>query len=61
MCTYMFIEYMEGGELYQEIVDNIHLDEDKARVYFHQLTTAMSYAHERQIMHRDIKVSDQEM
>lgn len=52
------MEYMEGKELYQEIVDNTHLDEDKARVYFRQLTSAMSYAHERQVMHRDIKVSN---
>lgn len=50
------MEYLEGGDLFEEIVDNIHLEEDTARRYFQQLTSAMSYAHEKQIIHRDIKV-----
>lgn len=58
MCDrhrYFIMEYLEGGELLQEILDEGCLCEEKAREIFRQVAGAMEYAHAIGIAHRDLK------
>ena len=54
MC-FLVLEYCEGGELFQYIIDNKFLGEDKAAFIMNQLFLALQYLHSQNISHRDIK------
>jgi carbon catabolite-derepressing protein kinase len=50
----MVLEYA-GGELFDYIVSNGRLGEDKARKFFQQIVAAVEYCHRHKIVHRDLK------
>lgn len=53
--VYMILEYADGGELFDRIVESGKLSEDEARKYFRQLIRAVDYCHSRGVFHRDLK------
>ncbi|KAJ3102992.1 hypothetical protein HDU97_010430 [Phlyctochytrium planicorne] len=52
---YLILEYEAGGELFDYIVKNEKVDEDKARIFFRQMVSAIQYCHAHCIAHRDLK------
>jgi len=50
----MVLEYA-GTELFDYIVSNGKLSEDKARTFFQQIVCAVEYCHRHKIVHRDLK------
>ncbi|CZS88007.1 probable carbon catabolite-derepressing protein kinase [Rhynchosporium graminicola] len=50
----MVLEYA-GGELFDYIVQNGKMKEDKARRFFQQIICAVEYCHRHKIVHRDLK------
>ena len=52
---YMVLEYVRGGELFDEIVKRSHYTESKARELVHTLLTAIKHCHDKHIAHRDLK------
>ena len=53
--VYIFLEYMEGGDLLQYILERGSLTEGQARQPFCDVAAAVSYLQERRIIHRDLK------
>ncbi|KAJ3333579.1 Chk1 protein kinase [Gonapodya sp. JEL0774] len=51
----IFMEWAEGGELFDRIAPDIGIDEDLAHLYFVQLIHAVEHLHSRGISHRDLK------
>ncbi|KAJ1624168.1 SNF1-related protein kinase [Pavlovales sp. CCMP2436] len=52
---YMVMEYVSGGELFDFIVSNGRLPEDKARRFFQQILSGIEYCHQHMVVHRDLK------
>jgi len=52
---YFIMEYLEGGELLDEIMAEGPMNEEKAREIFRQVAGAMHYAHANGIAHRDLR------
>lgn len=52
---HIVMEYVPGGELFDEIATRGRMVEDEARAYFQQLVSCLEYCHNRQIAHRDLK------
>jgi len=52
---YMQMEFMSGGELFDQIVDKGYYTEADAKRMVGQLMSALDYLHERNIAHRDLK------
>jgi len=52
---YLVLEYCEGGELFQRIVEEKHLSERTAAAIIKQVASALLYCHQRGIAHRDMK------
>jgi len=50
----MVIEYA-GGELFEYIVNNGRMDENRSRRFFQQIICAVEYCHRHKIVHRDLK------
>lgn len=50
----MVIEYA-GKELFEYIVQNGKMNDDKARRFFQQIIAAVEYCHSHKIVHRDLK------
>ena len=56
MLRYIFEELMSGGDLFSYILHKGgHLHEAEAAVIIRQVTEALKYLHERDIVHRDVK------
>ncbi|KAF3063189.1 DNA damage response protein kinase DUN1 [Trichoderma lentiforme] len=53
--TYLIMELVPDGELFNYIVLNTRLSEDEARKVFLQLFSALEFLHDQGCIHRDIK------
>lgn len=49
------MELLEGGDLFDRIVERIRYPEDKARSVMFQIFTAVHYLHSQRVVHRDLK------
>ena len=54
----MIMEYAAGGELFKYVEEKQRLNEIEARKIFQQIVNAMSYCHNRGIVHRDLKLEN---
>lgn len=52
---FIFMRYMEQGDLLEYILQKGAVQEDQARIWTRQLALAVQYMHELEIAHRDIK------
>ena len=52
---YLVLDYVEGGELFDRIVDEGNFTEQDASRITKQMTEAIQYLHDRKIVHRDLK------
>jgi calcium/calmodulin-dependent protein kinase I len=52
---YLFMELMEGGELFDRIVDMGHFTEQMAQEAVYKLLDALHHMHQKGIAHRDLK------
>jgi len=55
---FIVMELMEGGELYEEIVKRKSFTEKDASYIMFQLFSALEYLHEKEIVHRDLKLEN---
>ena len=52
---FMVLELVEGGELFDRIVDQGKFTDSQARFYMRQITEGMEHCHKQGICHRDLK------
>ncbi|OHS92829.1 AGC family protein kinase [Tritrichomonas foetus] len=52
---YLVIDYCDGGELFDYIIDNERLEEQHAKVLFRQIVEAIQCCHGYGVAHRDLK------
>lgn len=52
---YVVLDYVEGGELFDRIVDEGNFTEQDASRIMRQMTEAIQYLHAQDIVHRDLK------
>ncbi|KAI3388480.1 hypothetical protein SNEBB_002623 [Seison nebaliae] len=55
---YLFMEYMEGGELLTYISKHKKLSEKISFSFFRQLVDALDYCHQNNVVHRDLKLEN---
>ena len=55
---YVVMELCPNGDLYEHILQNGHLQEYEAKVYFRQILEALAYLHAMGVSHRDIKLEN---
>ncbi|XP_022144438.1 SNF1-related protein kinase catalytic subunit alpha KIN10-like [Momordica charantia] len=53
--TYVVMEYVKNGELFDYIVEKGRLKEDEARRLFQQVISGVEHCHRNMIVHRDLK------
>jgi len=53
--TFLVVEYIAGGELFDYIVANGVVKEKETRQFFRQIVSAVEYCHANLIVHRDLK------
>lgn len=49
------MEHIEGGELFEYILEHGKLAEPKARRFFQQIISGVDYCHRHMVVHRDLK------
>jgi serine/threonine protein kinase len=52
---YLVLEYVEGGELFDFLVNRGRMHPERALMYFKQIIAGLNYAHTFSIVHRDLK------
>ena len=52
---YLIMEYANGGELFDYIVEKNRVDENEACNFFQQIISGIDYIHKLNIVHRDMK------
>lgn len=53
--TYLMLELVEGGELFDLIVDQKRFTEPQGKLHAYQIISAIDYLHTNNITHRDLK------
>jgi serine/threonine-protein kinase HSL1, negative regulator of Swe1 kinase len=53
--SYLILEYVDGGELFDYVSDNGSLGEEEAVRFFRQIIAGLAYCHRFNICHRDLK------
>ena len=56
--TYLVLENIGGGELYDYLAEKGRLEEDEARRMFQQLIDGIDYCHSKDVIHRDLKLDN---
>ena len=54
----MIMEYAEGGELFNYVLEKKNLSEDESRIIFQQIIDAVYYLHQIGVCHRDLKLEN---
>ena len=57
---YIVMELMEGGELFDYVVEKGTLTEEEASKIVRKVTSAIAFMHSRRIVHRDLKPENRE-
>ena len=52
---FMVTEYINGGELFEYIIQNGRLSEAESRKFFQQMISGIDYCHKKKVVHRDLK------
>jgi len=52
------MELLEGGDLFNHIVEKGKVEEEKGRLLFIQMLKALSYCHANSVVHRDLKLEN---
>lgn len=52
---FLFMEYVSGGEIFNQIINYTYFSENLTRHIFRQVAFAIKYLHNKGIVHRDIK------
>lgn len=52
---YIVMEYCEGGELFQKIINRYTFNENEVAKIMYQLLSAVAYCHSKNVIHRDLK------
>lgn len=52
---YLVLEYLDGGELFDRLLEKAVYTEGEARDVFSVLLTALKYCHDSGVVHRDVK------
>ncbi|KAI8364740.1 uncharacterized protein BYT42DRAFT_167466 [Radiomyces spectabilis] len=55
---YLFMEYVNGGQLLDYIIAHGKLKEKHARRFARQIVSALDYCHRNSIVHRDLKIEN---
>uniref|UniRef100_A0A7E4W5Q8 non-specific serine/threonine protein kinase n=1 Tax=Panagrellus redivivus TaxID=6233 RepID=A0A7E4W5Q8_PANRE len=51
----LYLEYADGGELFDQIEPDYGMEPPKAQFYFRQLMSGVEYCHSKGVVHRDLK------